>query len=76
MTKKKAMTPAQKAAARWEQPDPPAANATVDDPSPQKASSTRQQTKISLEGLLGPVGLIVIIAVVGFILMLNQGGFN
>ena len=76
MSKKKGMTPAQKAAARWEQPDASSAAPVIDDPSPEKAPSSQKQAKISLEGLLGPVGLIVIIAVVGFILMFNQGGFN
>lgn len=81
MSKKKNMTPAQKASARWEE------GAIVGDVTPSgeksdhssgeavETASASRKAKISLEGLVGPVALIVIIAVVGFILSINQGGF-
>lgn len=72
MSKKKGMTPAQKAAARWED----AEVAEEEAPASDKGSSTSaSKSAISLEGVLGPVALIAIIAVVGFILTINQGGF-
>lgn len=77
MSKKKGMTPAQKAAARWEPGEAAEEEAPASDKGSAALSGNASPGKaaISLEGVLGPIALIAIIAVVGFILMVNQGGF-
>lgn len=72
MSKKKGMTPAQKAAARWEDVEVAEGEAPASD---KGSSTSASKGAISLEGVLGPVALIAIIAVVGFIFTINQGGF-
>ena len=78
MSKNKGMKPAQKAAARWEPVDESEAASSVEEAKPEAVKDGKPQTRkaaISLEGLLAPVVLIAIIAVVGFILTINQGGY-